>query len=220
MGAIDLVGAVQLGTRLRGVSPPVVRTLQVPERAPLAALHRILQVAYGWNDEYAYTFLIRGWRFGDPRRAAQLARGGDRVDLPLAAFGLEIGEAFRYRDNTSHGWKIDCRLEARCPVAATEMATCLAARGDPPNEDLGGPAAYPQWYEDSEPDWALYQVEELLDEDLDPEQFRVEARKILAAARLGAPRRREINEKLRCLLTIDGDSRSLYENAGPGNHRR
>jgi hypothetical protein len=76
------VGAVQLSTRLRGVSPPVVRRLLVSEQLSLAEVHQILRVAFGWSDEHPYTFLIRGWRIGDPDRAAQLVRAGGRIDFP------------------------------------------------------------------------------------------------------------------------------------------
>jgi hypothetical protein len=40
-------------------------------------------------------------------------------------------------------------------------------------------AAYPEWLADSSPTWAFRQIEELLDEGLDDEQFRVAARDIL-----------------------------------------
>jgi hypothetical protein len=40
---------------------------------------------------------------------------------------------------------------------------CLAARGDPRDEDLEGPAACPDWLESSSPAWAVHQIEEPLD---------------------------------------------------------
>jgi len=71
MEAEQKVGAVQLSTRLRGVSPPVTRRLRVTEQTSLAELHAALQVAFGWNDGHLYTFQIRGWQFGDPARAIE-----------------------------------------------------------------------------------------------------------------------------------------------------
>ncbi len=211
---------MEFRTRLRGVSPPVVRRLLVVEQASLAEVHGFLQVAFGWHDEYPYIFAIRGWRIGDPARALQRANGGGRVDYPLTVFGLELGEAFRYQYNMPKGWEIDCRLVRRGLVSRIGLPACLDARGSPPDQDLGGPEAYPQWYADSDPDLALYQVEELLDEDLDAEQFRDEARVILAAARLGAPRRRDITERLIRVTNNDGYARSAYEATSPADHRR
>ena len=63
------VGAVQLGVRLRGVSPPVTRRLRIVEQATLGELHAALQVVFGWSDDHLYTFQIRGWQFGDRTRA-------------------------------------------------------------------------------------------------------------------------------------------------------
>ena len=46
------IGAIQLIARLRGVSPPVTRQLQMAEQARLAQLHAVLQVAFGWRDDH------------------------------------------------------------------------------------------------------------------------------------------------------------------------
>jgi hypothetical protein len=150
MDAEQRVGAVQLSIRLRGVSPPVTRRLRVAEQTSLAELHAALQIAFGWSDEHLYTFQIRGWQFGDPARAIELALAGSGVDIPLAAFGLEIGEPFLYQYNLFIPWEIDCRIEARDLIPAARPVTCEAANGDPPDEDLAGPAAYLQWRMDSD----------------------------------------------------------------------
>jgi hypothetical protein len=189
----------------------------VPASASLAKLHAVLQVAFGWSDEHLYTFQIRGWQFGNPSRAIELALAGGAVDIPLAAFAFAINETCRYQYNLFVPWEIDCRIEARGMVATSEP-TCLAAQGDPPDEDLGGPAAYPEWLESTSPAWTLHQVEELLDEGLDDEQFRVEAREILGNARLGQPRRRAIDRRLRQLSATDWDAGRLYENEGSADH--
>jgi hypothetical protein len=113
MGAEDKVGAVQLNARLCGVSPPVTRRLLITEQASPAQLHAALQVAFGWSDEHLYVFQIRGWQFGDPVRAIELALAGGSVDMPLAAFAFEINEVFQYHYNLFVPWMIDCRIESR-----------------------------------------------------------------------------------------------------------
>jgi hypothetical protein len=90
-------GAVELDARLRGVSPPVTPRIWIGEQASLAELHAVLQVAFGGSDEHLYAFHIRGWQFGDPSRAIELALAGGGVDIALAAFGFEIGEPFLYQ---------------------------------------------------------------------------------------------------------------------------
>ncbi len=102
MEAEQKVGAVQLSARLRGVSPPMTRRLRIAEQTSLAEMHAVLQVAFGWSDERLYTFQIRGWQFGDPSRAIRAgALAGGGVDIPLAAFGFEIGEPFLYQSTGS-----------------------------------------------------------------------------------------------------------------------
>ena len=212
------VGAVRLSARLRGVSPPVTRRIWIGEQASLAELHAVLQVAFGWSDEHLYAFQLRGWQFGDPSRAIGLALAGGGVDIARAAFGFEIGEPFLYQYNLFVPWEIDCRIEARGLIRAAQPVTCLAARGDPPDEDLPGPAAYSQWLMDSDPAWVLHRIEELLDEDFDDARFRAEACDILAQARGGPPTRRTIAARLQQLPGNAWDAGSLYEDAGPAGH--
>jgi hypothetical protein len=71
------------GARSSGENPHRLR----PEcnRRALAQLHAALQVAFGWSDEHLYVFQIRGWQFGDPPRA---------IELALAAFAFEVNETF------------------------------------------------------------------------------------------------------------------------------
>src|SRR6266851_9901843 len=212
------VGAVQLSARLRGVSPPVTRRLVITEQASLAQLHAALQVAFGWSDEHLYVFQIRGWQFGDPARAIELALAGGGVDMPLAAFAFEINETFRYQYNLFVPWKIDCRIASRSVVPVTEPLGCLAARGDPPDEDLEGAAAYSDWLESSSPAWAVHQIEELLEEGLDGAQLRAEMLDIVGSARLRQPRRRSIDRQLKALPAINWDAGSIYEDADSADH--
>jgi hypothetical protein len=218
MGAEENIGAVQLSARLCGVSPPVTRRILITEQASLAQLHAALQVAFGWSDEHLYVFQIRGWQFGDPSRAIELALAGGGVDIPLAAFGFEINEAFQYHYNLCVPWKIDCRIKARSVVPMDQPLGCLAARGDSPDEDLEGPAAYPDWLETSSPAWAVHQIEELLDDEMDDAQLRVEVLDIVGGTRLKPPRRRSIDRRLRKLPAINWDAGSLYEDADPTDH--
>jgi hypothetical protein len=218
MEAEQKVGAVQLSARLRGVSPPVIRQLLITEQSSLAELHAALQVSFGWSDQHLYCFQIRGWQFGDPARAIELALAGGGVDIPLAAFGFDIGEPFLYQYNLLVPWEIECRIEARGLIRDTQPVTCLAARGDPPDEDLAGPAAYPQWRMDSDPTGVLHQIEELLDEDLDDACFRAEACEILSQARGARSTRRLIAERLRQLPRNPWDAGSLYEDTCSAGH--
>ena len=69
----DPPSVLQLRISLRGVSPPVWRRLLIPEQITIVQLHRVMQLAMGWNDEHLHRFIIRGWRYGGHR---------DRHSLP------------------------------------------------------------------------------------------------------------------------------------------
>ena len=212
------IGAIQLTARLRGISPTVTRRLRIAEQATLAQLHSVLQVAFGCSDTHLYTFLIRGGQFGDPDRGLELAISGG-VDIPLAAFGFEIGEPFRYLYNLFVPWEIDCRVEERCLILRDEWVACVGAHGYPPDEDLPGPAAYPQWLAESSPTHVSCELEDLMaDEDLDDTRFREEASSILSLARGGEPTRRAIGQRLRQLPKHAWSAGDLYENEGPAGH--
>ena len=91
----DPPSVLQLRISLRGVSPPVWRRLLIPEQVTIAQLHRVMQLAMGWNDEHLHRFIIRGWRYGGHRDGAlQFFDGPDT--LLLAAFGLHEHERFAY----------------------------------------------------------------------------------------------------------------------------
>lgn len=216
--ASNEIGAVQLSVRLRGVSPPVMRRVQISEQATLAQLHAAFQAAFGWSDTHLYEFQIRGGRFGDRAGGMRLAMAGG-VDLTLAAFGFEVDEPFRYQYNLFVPWEIDCRVEARCLISTAEPVACVSTQGYPPDEDLQGPAAYLEWWAESSPSLAVCDLEDLLDEeDLDPAQFREEARRILSQARIGRPTRRAIDQRLRQLPSHAWNAGDLYENEGPIGH--
>src|ERR1017187_8101560 len=153
MGAEDKVGAVQLNARLCGVSPPVTRRMVITEQASLAQLHAALQVAFAWSDEHLYVFRIRGWQFGDPARAIELALAGGGVEKPLAAFGFEINETFQHNYNLCIPWKVDCRIESRSVVPMDQPLGCLAARGDLPTKTSKALRPIPTGWSSS-PAWA------------------------------------------------------------------
>ncbi|HDR8926231.1 TPA: hypothetical protein QDB26_001915 [Burkholderia vietnamiensis] len=74
----------QLKIKIRGVSPPVWRRLQIPERITITQLHRATQPAMGLSDGHLHLFIIRGWRYGGYRDGGlQLFDGPDT--LPIKA---------------------------------------------------------------------------------------------------------------------------------------
>ncbi len=171
---------IEVNGRVCVWSTAVTRRLRISEQATLAQLHAVLQVAFDWSDTPLYTLLIRGGQFGDRVRGMELAIAGG-ADIPLAAFSFEIGEPFRYQYHLFVLWEIDCRVKERCLISRDQCVACVGAQGYPPDEDLRGPAAYPQWFAESSPTHALCELQDLMaEEDLDPTRFREEAGGILS----------------------------------------
>jgi hypothetical protein len=53
----------QLKVSLRGISPMIWRQLLVPEEMTLYALHRAIQIAFGWEDYHLHAFKLHGRRY-------------------------------------------------------------------------------------------------------------------------------------------------------------
>jgi hypothetical protein len=77
-----------------------------------------------------------------------------------AAFAFEDNGTFQWHYNLSVSWEIDCRIESRSLVPIDQPLGCLAARRDPPDEELEGPAVYPDWLASSSSARAVHQIEE------------------------------------------------------------
>ncbi len=50
----------QLKVGLRGIEPPVWRSIQLPEDTTLARVHRILQSLFNWDDYHLHDFRPAG----------------------------------------------------------------------------------------------------------------------------------------------------------------
>ncbi len=51
---------------LTRVRPPVRRRVRMPATTTLDALHRIIQVAFDWDDDHLHVFTVDGRRYADP----------------------------------------------------------------------------------------------------------------------------------------------------------
>jgi hypothetical protein len=169
---------LQLHAQISDIEPPIWRRLLVPEGATLAALHRWLQVAFGWENRHLHAFRPVDFRGGGGAEVADrrvigslLARPGDRL-----IYDYDFGDS----------WEIVLGLEQVLEAAEAEPPACSdGARAGPP-EDCGGAPGYDDLIEAlahaDHPDRA-----ELLDwlGDYDPGRLDLAAinRKLAAKAR-------------------------------------
>lgn len=139
---------LQLRVTLREVVPPVWRRLVVPDTLTLARLHRILQVAMGWQDYHLHEFLIGGQRYGTPApdwEDADEIIPDKRVTLRTS---LGSNDRFLYTYDFGDNWEHDIVVEASLPGAPAGAAVqCTEGGNACPPEDVGGPFGYADFLE-------------------------------------------------------------------------
>ena len=129
----------QLKVTLADVRPVVWRRLQVRSETTLAELHRVLQVAMGWEDYHMHAF-HRGWgQYGG-------SQGGDSSpeSVSLAAVLPEVGDEMIYQYDFGDDWEHVVEVEKILTGTRsdTPYPRCIAGRRACPPEDVGGPPGY------------------------------------------------------------------------------
>lgn len=134
---------LQLRIELDGVNPPVWRVVLVPESIPLDRLHRVIQIAMGWQDSHLHEFIIGEVRYGipDPEWDAPGSLVSEK-GVPLAK-ALGSGKRFRYTYDFGDGWEHTLMVEGRGAAPdSPSQARCLSGENACPPEDVGGPPGY------------------------------------------------------------------------------
>lgn len=128
----------------------VKRTLIVPVRRTFAALHKMLQRLFCWEDYHLHEFLLHDEN-GDHRLYAARAYDtdlseteeplGSDADFRLAEL-LRDGSQFTYLYDFGDGWEVELRVASTLEDYDKNYPTCTAFEGDAPPEDVGGVGGY------------------------------------------------------------------------------
>jgi hypothetical protein len=131
---------LQLKVALAEIRPPIWRRLRVPAKLTLAQLHRVIQLAFGWEDCHLHVFRILGEDYGpaDPDSAGETR--SERVTL--AKLGLKAKAKFTYEYDLGDLWEHVVTVEAVEPAEGAQTPVCLAGKRACPPEDCGGPWGY------------------------------------------------------------------------------
>lgn len=132
---------VRLRVVVRGVSPVIVRTIEVPAAVSLVLLHRILLACFGWSGEHLHVFDIRGRSFSN----SDYVDAERSTNVAVGSFGLRVGERFCWRYDFCADWVIDGRVQA---VDDIDTVRVVSGRRSGPPEWVGGPERFGLW-EDS-----------------------------------------------------------------------
>lgn len=166
--AIEPDDVLQLKVALRGVSkPPVWRRVQVRADATFAALHEVIQAAFGWTDTHLHSFEYEDVRIGvpDPEWENDCA---DETETTLAEVLLGPKDRMRYTYDFGDDWEHDIVLEKVTERNAEDgRPVLMTGKGACPPEDCGGPWGYAELKDAGGFDPAAFELE--------PAQRRVRA---------------------------------------------
>ena len=173
-----VAGGLRLRAVLNWIEPPIWRLLEVPPGLTLGDLHRVIQIAFGWEDSHLHAFSMARQTIRDERT---------RLDEVFRRRKSSLVYEYDFGDS----WIHVITLEERLRENASPHVRCLdGARAAPP-EDCGGVGGYENLLEVlADPDHEEH--EDMVDwaEGYDPDDFVIEAvNRRLSRLRLG-PRAR------------------------------
>src|SRR5712691_5385139 len=106
----------QLKVTLTRIRPPIWRRLLVPSDVTLARLHRILQIAMGWQDYHLHQFEVGEALYGDQSTIEDWAVRNERTGR-LAQVAPHPKDRLRYEYDFGDNWEHDILVEAVRPSA-------------------------------------------------------------------------------------------------------
>jgi hypothetical protein len=140
----------QLRVTLRDIHPPIWRRIQVWDDTTLAQLHRILQVAMGWENYHLHEFHIgdRIYAVPDPDDDLYERTIIDERRQRLRKVVPQVGTLFEYVYDFGDNWRHELLLEGIVlPDSEQQYPRCLAGERCGPPEDVGGPHGYAAYLE-------------------------------------------------------------------------
>jgi len=124
----------QLKITLTRVRPPVWRRVRLPATATLDELHRVIQIAFDWDDDHLHVFTVDGRRYADPFFG--LEETADEFRARLGRLAPSVGTALTYvydlGDHWEHRIVVERIIETDDPATS---AVCVGGQGDAPEED-------------------------------------------------------------------------------------
>jgi Plasmid pRiA4b ORF-3-like protein len=128
---------------LKDIKPPIWRRIELSGATTLKQFHRILQIAFGWQECHLHEFIAGKLRFGVPDDddfgKQVIPEGKVRLSEVLSAPGQKLKYLYDFGDD----WRHEILLEAVLAPddAAQYPRVADGARCGPP-EDCGGSYGY------------------------------------------------------------------------------
>jgi hypothetical protein len=132
----------QLKVTLKDSKPPIWRRVLVPGDTTLAKLHRILQVAMGWEDSHLHQFIVGGVYYGEPDPGFGDAMKSERK-VKLNQIAPNEKDRFTYEYDFGDSWEHQIVVERILPpVPDVRLPACITGKRACPPEDCGGVWGY------------------------------------------------------------------------------
>jgi hypothetical protein len=130
---------------LLDIEPPIWRSIELSSRTTLKQLHRILQIAMGWEDYHLHVFEGDGKRYGVPEPE------DDELDIVIPEGRVRLGEVLPtpgarmlYTYDYGDDWRHEILVESVEQLDPNvEYPRVVAGARHCPPEDCGGPWAMP-----------------------------------------------------------------------------
>jgi hypothetical protein len=124
----------QLKITLERLRPMCWRRVHMPVSATLGDLHKVIQVAFAWDNDHLHGFTVGRRRYGDPYFDFEY----DEDELTLAA-AFRGRKTINYTYDFGDDWRHEITLEKLVePTPDVTHPVCVDGRGDAPVEDCGG----------------------------------------------------------------------------------
>ena len=131
-----------LEVRLRDISPPIWRMIEIAGSSTLEDLHFALQVAMGWTNSHLHQFII-----GDASYGMADIDDADELDLEdERRFRLQDlvkrGNSFVYEYDFGDNWEHEVTVKRVAQIAKSPRPRCIGGARACPPEDCGGTGGY------------------------------------------------------------------------------
>jgi hypothetical protein len=124
--------AFQLRVDLANIEPAIWRQVRVPAMVSLAALHDVVQIAFGWQNSHLHDFVIGEIRFGMADVEDEIF-SVDESAAPLGAVA-RVGATFLYRYDFGDDWEHVVSVERFLEDGADVIECISGARACPPED--------------------------------------------------------------------------------------
>ena len=131
----------QIKVSLIGAQPPIWRRLLIEPDTTFQDLHRIIQVAMGWQASHLHLFQAGDGRLiGDPAEDFEgMMNFLDESALPVSSVLSSEGQQLKYEYDFGDSWEHEVKLEKILTGEEAEpLPKCIKAARQCPPEDVGG----------------------------------------------------------------------------------